>query len=56
MVVGELAALLTTESDPVAEPAEVGAKIRVNAVFVLAEIVAGKERPVMLKSAPVTFA
>ena len=56
IVLGELEALLTMLTLPLALPEAVGAKINVRvAVWPLANV-AGTERPLMLKPAPVTVA
>jgi len=53
---GEPGALLTSEMDPLAAPAAPGEKTVLNVTLVLAAIVSGTVRPVMLKPVPETFA
>lgn len=53
---GEFGALLTSETDPLALPAVVGAKTTLNDVLPPAGIVLGSERPFVLKPVPVTLA
>jgi hypothetical protein len=53
---GELGASLTSETDPLTAPAVVGAKTTLKVVFPPAAITLGKERPLVLKPAPVTLA
>jgi hypothetical protein len=56
IVRGEFGALLTSETEPVTLPAEVGAKTTLKVVFFPAAIVAGTVRPLMLKPVPDTVA
>jgi len=53
---GEPDALLTSETEPVAVPAVVGAKTTLNVALVPDAIVVGGARPVMLNPAPETLA
>jgi hypothetical protein len=53
---GELGASLISETDPLTAPAVVGANTTLKVVFPPAAITLGKERPLMLKPAPVTLA
>jgi hypothetical protein len=53
---GEPGALLTSESEPVALPPEVGANTTFNVALPPAAMVRGRVRPVMLKPVPVTLA
>ena len=55
-VLGELEALLTSETVPVAVPVTVGEKPTLNDVFWPGERVRGSVKPVMLKFEPVRFA
>jgi hypothetical protein len=56
IVNGELGALLTSETEPLAAPADVGVKTALKVDFPPAPIVSGVVRPVMLKPAPETLA
>jgi hypothetical protein len=56
MAKGELGALLSSETEPVALPEVLGAKTALNAMLFPAAIVVGTARPVMLKPGPETFA
>jgi hypothetical protein len=53
---GVLGALLTSEIEPVAFPADVGANTTLNVAFWPAAMLIGNARPEVLKPAPVTFA
>jgi hypothetical protein len=52
---GELPALLTTETPPVALPAAVGAKVTLNDALCPAARVSGTEIPLLVKPVPVTL-
>jgi hypothetical protein len=52
--VGELEALLTTETVPLAEPAAAGANVTVKVALCPPANVIGTERPLVLKPVPVT--
>jgi len=56
MFSGELAAVDTTVSMPLAELADAGAKVTVNVRFCFGESVSGKLSPLTEKPAPLTFA
>jgi hypothetical protein len=56
MFSGELAALDTTVSMPLAEVADAGAKVTVNVRLCFGESVSGKLSPLTAKPAPLTFA
>jgi hypothetical protein len=56
IVNGELGALLTSETVPLAAPADVGANTALKVDFPPAPIVRGVVKPVMLKPAPETLA
>ena len=53
---GELGALLSSETEPVALPEVLGAKTALNVMLFPAAIVTGTVRPVMLKPGPETLA
>jgi hypothetical protein len=55
IVNGELGALLTSETEPLTAPADVGANTALNEDFPPAPIVSGVVMPVMLKPAPETL-
>jgi hypothetical protein len=56
IVSGEMGALLTNETEPVAAPAAVGANTALKVEFPPAPIVSGVARPVMRKPEPETLA
>jgi hypothetical protein len=56
MLSGELGASETTDTDPLAEPALVGAKVTVNVTLWFEESVAGKVNPLTENAAPVGLA
>ena len=56
IAVGELGALLTSDTEPVTLPAAVGVNAALNVALAPAAIVCGTLRPVMLKPVPVTVA
>ena len=56
MLSGELDASETTDTDPLAEPALVGAKVTVNVTLWFEESVVGKVNPLTENAAPVTLA
>ena len=56
MANGEPGALVTSETDPVTLPEELGAKTALNVVVLPGAIVTGTTRPVMLKPVPDTLA
>jgi hypothetical protein len=56
IVNGELGASLTSETEPLAAPADVGANTALNEDFPPTPMVSGVVMPVMLKPAPETLA